>query len=162
MITEVAAVSLDIDGHSEEQVFLYVVPKLVFYNMILKLPWMKNQNVHINAWQSKCLISFSHTLVWNSVQNDAPSLNCVHVSAAAFKTLILQKWKNIEVFAASMWNIEKALWKKTWTDSCTKLPSHYQDFLDVFSHEAADKLPSIQEVNIDHAIELEKKNDKDS
>jgi hypothetical protein len=34
-ISEVAIISIDISGHSEEQVFLYIVPRLVSYDMIL-------------------------------------------------------------------------------------------------------------------------------
>lgn len=161
-VTEVAAVSLDIDGHSEEQVFLYVVPKLASYDMILGLPWMKNQDVLINARRSECLISTSETVVQNRAQGEESSLSCVHVSAAAFKTLTSGKQrKNIQVFAASMKDIEKALRKKTRTDPRTKLPCHYQDFLDVFSHDAADKLPPMRGKGVDHDIELEKKDGKD-
>jgi hypothetical protein len=36
-ITEVTAVSLDIDSHYEAKSFLYVIPRLELYNMILRL-----------------------------------------------------------------------------------------------------------------------------
>ena len=44
-ITEVAVVSMDIDGHPKEQVFLYVVLRLALYIMILRMLWVKKQDV---------------------------------------------------------------------------------------------------------------------
>jgi len=37
-ISEVAVVSIDIDGHCEEQSFFYIVLKLALYDMILGMP----------------------------------------------------------------------------------------------------------------------------
>jgi hypothetical protein len=36
-MTEVVAISLDIDSHYETKLFLYVVPRLESYDMILRL-----------------------------------------------------------------------------------------------------------------------------
>ena len=37
LITEVAVVSLDIDGHYEERAFLYIAPRLALYDIILSI-----------------------------------------------------------------------------------------------------------------------------
>ena len=48
-VTEVATMSIDIDGHYEEQAFFYVIPRMESYDMILGLPWITKQDVRINA-----------------------------------------------------------------------------------------------------------------
>lgn len=42
-ISEVAVMSIDIDGHLEERAFAYVVPRLALYDMILGMAWIKNR-----------------------------------------------------------------------------------------------------------------------
>lgn len=64
-MTEVAIVSLDIDGHYEARSFLYVVPRLESYDMILGLPWIIKQDARINGPTSECLILSTNTLVRN-------------------------------------------------------------------------------------------------
>jgi predicted aspartyl protease len=45
VVSEVAVIQGDIDGHIEERMFLYVVPRLALYNIILGLPWMSSNDV---------------------------------------------------------------------------------------------------------------------
>jgi hypothetical protein len=47
----------------------------------------------------------------------------------------------VEVFAANMADIEKALVIQKETDPRTKLPEYYFEFLDVFDRAEAEKLP---------------------
>jgi hypothetical protein len=47
LIDEVAVIQLDVGGH-QERVFLYNVPRLAKYDMILGLPWMKKNDVRIS------------------------------------------------------------------------------------------------------------------
>jgi len=59
------------------------------------------------------------------------------MSATFFLNLIQkkeEKQKKIEVFSASMTDIEKALTSQKKTDSRTILLSYYHEFLDVFDH----------------------------
>ena len=60
--------------------------------------------------------------------------------------------KNHEVFAISMKDIEKVLNLKESTDPATVLSKEYHEFLDVFSRQLADTLPSHQ--SHDHHIHL--------
>ena len=81
----------------------------------------------------------------------------VAVSAVAFNYLAKGKrCSKVEVFAASLADINKALASKVKIDPCTKLPEHFHEFLDVFSHTDADKLPPLRGTGIDHGISLEK------
>jgi len=88
-------------------------------------------------------------------------LNCVAVSAVAFHRLTRGKLRSkVEVFAASLADINKALARKAKIDPRTKLPKHYYEFLDVFSRTDADKLPPLRGKGIDHGIALEKEDGK--
>src|SRR5271168_1756144 len=161
VVDEVAVIQGDIDGHVEKRMFLYVVPRLASYNIILGLPWMHSNDVRISPRLDRLLIRSSRTLVRNrSVQPDTP-LNCSIVSAAAFNTLVQRKKKpkKVEVFTASLADIQKALASRTKkrTDPCTKLPKHFHEFLDVFDRTRAEKLPPLRGKGIDHHIEIEKK-----
>jgi len=64
------------------------------------------------------------------------------------------KHAGIQVFAASMKDIEKALCTKTHSDPRMKLPKHYHEFLRVFDRKEADQLPPHRGPH-DHHIELE-------
>ncbi len=62
----------------------------------------------------------------------------------------------MEVFAASMADINKALATKRKTDPWTKLPEWAMKHLAAFDQQKADTLPLSRGTGIDHSIELEK------
>jgi hypothetical protein len=64
----------------------------------------------------------------------------------------------VEVFAASIADINKALMNKVKTDPCTKLPEHFHEFLGMFSREKAAELPLYCRAGVDHEIQLESVN----
>ena len=68
--------------------------------------------------------------------------------------------KKVEVFAASMADIEKALRLRSTTDPCTKMPKHFSEYLDVADRIEADKLLLLRGPEIDHRIELQEVNSK--
>ena len=158
-ITEVAECNIDIDGHCEERIFLYVAPRLASYDMILGLPWARKQRAVLDAEKSECLLRSTQVTVKNQAHILESSYDHVHVSAVAFTALSRRAKKkkqdeNLQIFAASMKDIEKALRPKTTTDPRTKLPIQYHEFLDVFDKKEADKLPPIRGNSVDHKIEL--------
>jgi hypothetical protein len=161
VVNEVAVIQGDIDGHVERRMFLYVVPQLASYDIILGLPWMNSNDVRISPRSDHLLIKNSGTLVRNrTIQPDKP-LKCSMVSAVGFHTLVRRKKKakEIEVFAASLADIQKALASTTKkrTDPQTKLPKYFHEFLDVFDRTEAEKLPPLRGKGIDHYIEIERK-----
>ena len=83
-------------------------------------------------------------------------MNCIIVNTAGFK--LASKQKNVQVFAASLRDIEKALKAKTYSNPKEKLPKEYYSWLDVFDQTAAEHLPPHQKSQ-DHAIQLEPKAD---
>ena len=85
------------------------------------------------------------------------------MSAMFFTNLIQKKeerQKKIEVFSASMTDIEKALTSQKKTDLRTILSDHYHEFLNVFNCIITEKLPFLKEEDTDHQIELEEMNEK--
>jgi len=64
--------------------------------------------------------------------------------------------KKVEVFAASMADINKALAAKKFTDPKDKMPSHFHQWLDVADRKKAELLPPVRGQGVDHSIELEK------
>jgi Reverse transcriptase (RNA-dependent DNA polymerase)/RNase H-like domain found in reverse transcriptase/Integrase zinc binding domain/Chromo (CHRromatin Organisation MOdifier) domain len=160
-VTEVAVVSLDIDSHYEQRSFLYVVPRLHSYDMILGLPWITKQDARINGPKSECLIASTNTLVRNQAnvleQDNRIDVDCRPVSVKAFNMMTTKKRRpKIQVFAASLQDITKALQKsqKTRTDPRTKLPPQYWNYLDAFNPKNADEIAPLRGDGIDHKIDL--------
>ena len=85
-----------------------------------------------------------------------------NVNATTFKTIRdeAEVSSSVQVFAASMADIEKALKKKVPTDPREKLPEYLQEDYRVFLKEEADKLAPHRGPEIDHAIELVEKEGK--
>ena len=138
--------------------FLYIVLQLALYNIILGLSQMHSNNVQISPQLDYLLIKSSRTLVQNRLVQPDVLLNCSIVSAAAFNTLVQRKktTKLIEVFTASLADIQKALASRTKkrTDPCTKLLKHFYKFLDIFDCTRAEKLPLLRGKGINYYIEI--------
>jgi hypothetical protein len=164
---EVVAVDLDLDGHKEERVFLYLSP-IGHYDMILGMPWVTTQDARINGPRSEMRINTTGTVVRSrEAFSDLEETlgRAVNVSAASFEFLRARKRKNspcrigqkkVEVFAASMADINKALAAKKYTDPKDKMPTHFHQWLDVADRKKAELLPPARGQGIDHSIELEK------
>ena len=151
-ITEMAYYSLDIGGYQRE-IYLYIIPRLGGYNIILGLPWMKAHDVRIRP--KDCSIRIGTTTITTRNERIAGPSPYYAISATALKSYLRPKWKGkIEVFSASIADIQKALKEKTKTDPSTKLPNYYHEYLDIFDQWEAEKLPPKRGQGIDHKIEL--------
>jgi len=64
-VTEVAYMSIDINGHREEKVFFYIVPKLASYDLLLGMSWLVKQDVRLHASKSEILVGSSGTIIRN-------------------------------------------------------------------------------------------------
>ena len=80
------------------------------------------------------------------------------VNAAAFAALV-RRHKNapnsVQIFAASIADIDKALQPKKPVNVRALLPAQYQEFYELFNPKEAEKLPPHQGPGVDHKIELE-------
>jgi hypothetical protein len=164
-ISEVAYMDIDLDGHQQRRIFLYVIPNQRDYDVVLGHPWMISQNVVLAPGRAKLRIGASGITVWSENQNVRPQVpherfpqvNCTSVPAPSFSCLMRQskRGKPVKVFAASLADIDKMLRPKVLVDPREKLPTEYHDYLDVFSRVLAERLPP-HRPGIDHKITLEK------
>ncbi len=164
-VNEVAVAQIDINRHQKSRTFFYIVFKIAFYNLILSLSWMKQNEVILNADKVFLIIEFTETIVWNRKASAKSEFNHVMMSAMFFTNLIQkkeEKQKKIEVFSVSMTDIEKVLTSQKKTDLRTILSDHYHEFLNVFNHIMTEKLLFLRREGTDHQIELKEVNEKES
>ena len=166
IINHVASFSLDIGGLTHHKVWAYVVPNQS-EDLILGMPWMKFSNAELNCKTSK-LYFRSHNLSLISdearkeqiIKRGNKAFTVSQVMSSTFAGLVRKskKEKNIQIFAASMSDIEKALRPKvqlSLEEITAILPKHYKEFATVFNPKEAATLPP-HRPGIDHEIPLEK------
>ena len=76
----------------------------------------------------------------------------IPINATAFSLLAAKP--DHQVFSVSLRDIEQALKPKKCVDPATVLPPQYHEFLDIFSKDDANKLPSLHP-GVDHKIKME-------
>jgi RNase H-like domain found in reverse transcriptase/Reverse transcriptase (RNA-dependent DNA polymerase)/Integrase zinc binding domain/Integrase core domain/Aspartyl protease/Chromo (CHRromatin Organisation MOdifier) domain len=170
-ITRLAELRLSVANHHESVPCF--VTKLGHYPIILGKTWLSRHNPKIDWGLNTVTFNSDHCRhsctapryfpVQVSGMTSIPDeflpigiskskpLDLCMIGAAPFATLI--KRKNVEVFAISMRDIEKALSPKKYVDPAAKLPTIYHDILDAFSKADADTLPPRRPY--DHKINLE-------
>jgi len=87
-VNEVAVIQIDIDEHQKSRAFFYIVFKLTFYNLILNLSWMKQNEIILNADRAFLMIEFTETIIWNREASAESKFNHVIMSAMFFTNLI--------------------------------------------------------------------------
>jgi len=125
---------------------------------------MKQNEIILNADRASFMIEFTETIVQNREASAENEFNHVMMSATFFMNLIQkkeEKQKKIEVFSASMINIEKVLTSQKKTDLRTILSDYYHEFLNVFNCTMTEKLLFLREEDTDHQIKLEEVNEKE-
>ena len=99
--------------------------------------------------------------VCRAIQVSAISFHEIQTRKKGRKSLQTDR-KKTTVFAASMADINKALAVKRYTNPKEKMPIHYYNWLDIVDRKAAERLPLIQGIGVDHAIKLERdENDRE-
>ncbi len=164
-VNEVTVVQIDIDKHQKLKTFFYIVFKLAFYNLILSLSWMKQNEIILNADRVFLMIEFIKTVIQNREASSEDEFNYIMMLTTFFSNLIWkkeEKQKKIEMFSANMIDIKKALISQKKTDSRTILFDHYDEFLNVFDHTITEKLSFLREEDTDHWIELKEIDEKES
>ena len=76
----------------------------------------------------------------------------IPIGAIAFQHLASKP--DHKIYSISLRNIEQALKLKAKINPATVLPEHYKNFLKVFSHEEANKLP-LHCPGVDHTIKMQ-------
>ena len=126
---------------------------------------MISQNVTLTPKRAELKIGVSDVTLWSENRNVRaqvprerfPQVNCASVSAPAFSYLLRKSRRDnsVEIFSASIADIDKMLKPKVLIDPREKLPAEYHDYLDVFSRTLAERLPPPRP-GIDYKIILEK------
>lgn len=130
-------------GGYKWKAFLYIVPRLAGQDVILGLPWLQQNQAKFHTTEGSLTVGDQQVVV-RPIGKGERDPDCVPISANALMINVRRRRKDqtVEVFAASLADIEKALHPKSITDTRTKLPKHYREFLDVFDRTEANKLPS--------------------
>lgn len=165
-IQDVTYIDLDIDGYMKKRAFFYIV-QYQEDDLILGRTWMDLENVTVQPAKGMLHIGLSNHWVKERIRGTTDRTDARGQSSAVFMGLIRRERKKVRegkvlaghpstlrVFAISIADINKALAPKPRTDPKEKLPSHYHEYLSVFSREKADELPRSRP-GIDHRIPLE-------
>ncbi len=164
-VNEVVVIQIDINEHQKSRGFFYIVFKIAFYDLILSLSWMKQNEIILKADRVFLTIEFTETVIQNKKASAEDKFNHIMMLTMFFSNLIWkkeEKQKKIEVFLTSMINIKKALTLQKKTDLRTILLSHYYKFLNVFNHTMTEKLSFLRKEDTDHQIKLKEMNEKES
>ena len=155
--SEIVITNMDIGGHKTKKACFYVVRNMK-YDLILGIEWMRKEGVLFDPANE--ILTFPDGIEINNKSiNDLKRrrYGTYEISAAGLAAIKRRQRKRpgtkIEIFAASMADIDKALAPKKKTDPRTALPDYLQDYIDVFDPVEADKLPE-HRPGADHAIEL--------
>ena len=89
-VDEVVVVTLDLDGHRESRLFMYVVP-IGHYDMILGMPWITAQDAQINGPRSEMKIGTTGVVVRS--QKTFLSLQTNEVKPIMVSTTVFNLWK---------------------------------------------------------------------
>jgi hypothetical protein len=164
-ITQIVRVRLDLDSHSENSAFFYVVPDQLGYDLILGLPWLSRHDARLEPNRGKLYLRSSGARIFRTDKRTPPSLNLAMISASAMGGYIRRarrtKDDSIQVGAISMADVQKALSPKKHVDPRTKLPEPYLDMIDLFEPKNAEELPPFRGEGVDHQIDLVQQDGKD-
>lgn len=141
-IDKITYVSIDLDGHQQYRVFMYVIDNLN-WDMILGKQWMEDQDVHIHAKEGYLEIGSSGVQIRDQRRYRPPQLDASNVMAATFLAEARRDKREcgVGVFAVTMADIDKALRPKVKIDPMEKLPPQYHKWSQAFSQQLADLLP---------------------
>ena len=158
-ISEVTYFSIDIEGHTQERIYAYIIPDQR-EKLILGMPWIRAEAAMYDPRLDELYIHSSGVSAKRSGwQKKFEGPRPFAVAAAAMSAHIRRAKKDraensVTIFAASLQDIEKALKKKSRTPPLEKLPERYREFLELFEDDDGSQLPPYRQ-GIDMEIKLE-------
>ena len=159
-ISEITEFTLDVGGVREQQVAAYITASTYDYDMILGKTWLESVGGVIDTEQK--LVQMKRYGVSVRSSEVTVPLDCYPVSAVAFQYHVRKSQKKesgLQVFAASMKDIQKALKVKpklTSKEVLATLPPYLHSYVKLFLPEEGNKLPPHRGPKVDHVIELNK------
>ncbi|XPS81508.1 hypothetical protein M3J07_013470 [Ascochyta lentis] len=146
-ITAITEFTLDIRGVLQHCVAAYITPSTYNYNIILRKTWLEDVGGVIST-KDKLLSMERYNVTVRSTEVLTP-LDCCPVSAVAFQYHVQKSRKEnsgIQVFAASIKDIQKALKPKTQMtvqEVKAALPAYLQSYVKLFVPEEDGKTPEV-------------------
>ncbi len=133
-VNKVAVVQIDINKHQKSRAFFYIVFKLAFYDLILGLSWMKQNEIILNADRVFLTVEFTETIIWNRKASAESEFNHVIMSATFFTNLVQKNrretkedwgvlsqhdwyWKSLNLTEED-WLKNYTLWSLSWVFKC--------------------------------------------
>lgn len=154
---------MDVGGNKQQEMYAYIVPHIDGEDLILGLPWLCHQGTSIIA-NSPLGVPSLHLANGDYVPSLQHELKMeIHqVSAQSFGVWMNHHKKDheVQIFTASLRDIEKALEVKHYSDPKGKLPGQYHAWLEVFEWKKADTLPPHCGPHMDHKIDLVERDEK--
>ncbi|KAI0997327.1 hypothetical protein K3495_g10858 [Podosphaera aphanis] len=149
VITHISWAKIDIGGFQIKKAYMYVIPKQQ-QAMIMGLRWMEEHLVTVDC-EKRILKFCEQGIEVKAVTNAELTVDYVQLNAARF---IHSTKDSAQVFAASMYDIEKALSAKTPVNPREILPNYLLPFIEAFEPKNAATLPPHRS-GIDHQMPLE-------
>lgn len=164
-ITQVVRTRMDIDSHTEEGAYFYVIPDHLGYDLILGKPWLVRHDGRLEPKRGRLYLQSTGSRLVDREKRPLSRMDVGQISGTVMQGYIRRqrrtKAKDIEVFAATLHDIQKALAPKKPTDPRTRLPAQYMEYLGLFESGKAEELPPHRGAGIDHEIELVQKDGKE-
>ena len=132
----------------------YIVPSTYDYDMILGRTWLKDMDGIIDESKQRLYLN-RYQISLPSTEKNLTRFSCAAISAAAFQMHVRQnkQQQKVQIFAASLKDIEKALRPKTpLTPDEVKqaLPSYLQSYAPLFTPKEGEELPPLKGKDVDH------------
>ena len=161
VVKDITFVSLDLDGHLTQKLWLYIDPNST-HQMILGKKWLEEQDAIIHAKEQRLELRKGNKIIY-SVKRWRQKLRNVAqpriTSPEDMKSLV----KTIPVCKASLDDINKALRVKpklSVNDAYERLPEQLKDYAHLFAdNKGAEELPPLRG-SLDHSINLREENGK--
>lgn len=148
-ITHYTWAAIDVGGYRVQKAYMYIIPNQR-HKMILGLKWFEEHNVLINCEERVLIFQKGNIKVTLKNKTDV-NPECVQIDSSEF---MKDMFGAVQVFAASIEDIEKALSVKTPVDPREYLPEYLLPLIDAFEPMNATTLPPHCQ-GVDHQMPLE-------
>ena len=157
-VREVTEFEIDVGG-AKRKIAAYVVPSTYEFDIILGKTWLEDVDGVVYAAEHRLDLRRYQISVRSREGTPALQLDCAAITAAAFQLHVRKskKQKLIQVFAASLKDIEKALRPKTvlTIDEVQQaFPPYLRKYAQLFTPKEGEELPPVCGPDVDHQIEL--------
>lgn len=163
-MSQVLQTRINISTYTEHGAYFYIIPeRLLGVDLMLGLPWIKQHDGQLEPKQGRLYLRSTGARLKNTVLHKPKKLGTVKISTTAVQCYIHRQRKKpettVQIFSATLKDIDKALRMKEKPDLQKTLPPQYHEFLPLFEPNNASALPPHRGSGMDHSIKLIKQPD---